>query len=137
LKYYSYLMETNGAAPTRLQGPWNPYDPNCPTRQLLDVIGDRWTVLIVGALEERTRRFSELRALIRGISPKVLTQSLRTLERDGILRRHIFAEVPPRVEYSLTDLGRELIEPIVALRAWAETHIERILAAREQYDGQP
>ena len=64
LKYYSYLMETNGAAPTRLQGPWNPYDPNCPTRQLLDVIGDRWTVLIVGALEERTRRFSELRAMI-------------------------------------------------------------------------
>jgi DNA-binding HxlR family transcriptional regulator len=128
-------METNGAALTRLRGPWDPYDPSCPTRQLLDVIGDRWTVLIVGALEGRTRRFSELRAIVRGISPKVLTQSLRALERDGIVRREIFAEVPPRVEYSLTDLGRELVEPIVALRAWAETHMERILAAREHYDG--
>jgi DNA-binding HxlR family transcriptional regulator len=89
----------------------------------------------VGALEERRRRFTELRALVGGISPKVLTQTLQALERDGLVQRDIFAEVPPRVEYSLTQLGQELINPIAALRAWAETDMDRVLAAREQHDG--
>jgi DNA-binding HxlR family transcriptional regulator len=105
----------------------------CPSRVLLDRIGDRWTVLIVGSLGERGRmRFSELRNRI-GATPKVLTQSLRALERDGIVGREIFAEVPPRVEYWLTPLGEKLQEPIGMLKDWAETHVPEVLAARERH----
>jgi len=113
---------------------WNVYDPACPTRVLLDRIGDRYTVLIVGALAREGRmRFSQLRARV-GATPKVLTQSLRALERDGVLTRDVYAEVPPRVEYELTPLGLELQEPIRALKDWAEQHIERVLEARSRAD---
>jgi DNA-binding HxlR family transcriptional regulator len=125
-------METVAAFPpdpTR-----DPYDPGCPTRMLIDRIGDKWTVLIVGALKDGPKRFTRLRHDIAGISPKVLTQILRALERDGIVAREIFPEVPPRVEYSLTDLGRALLEPLGALRAWAEVHMDEVLGARERYD---
>lgn len=134
LKCYDFLMETDLVAATKLQGPWDPYDPNCPTRQLLTRIGDRWTVLIVGALEERERRFGQLLSLVRGISPKVLTQTLRALERDGLVKREIFPEIPPRVEYSLTELGRELVDPIATIRDWAVAHMDRVITAREMYD---
>ncbi len=127
-------METDLVSSTKLQGPWDPYDPNCPTRQLLGRIGDRWTVLIVGALEERERRFGQLLSLVGGISPKVLTQTLRALEPDGLVKREIFPEIPPRVEYSLTELGRELVDPIATIRDWAVAHMERVITAREMYD---
>jgi DNA-binding HxlR family transcriptional regulator len=112
---------------------WDVYNPPCPSRVLLDRIGDRWTVLIVGALEANGRmRFSELRDRI-GATPKVLTQSLRALERDGIVERQVYAEVPPRVEYWLTPLGEKLQEPIRLLKDWAETHIPEVLEARERH----
>jgi DNA-binding HxlR family transcriptional regulator len=112
----------------------DPYVEGCPTRKVLDLIGDRWTVLIIGLLEERPKRFSELLHTIGGVSQKMLTQTLRSLERDGLVTRTVYAEVPPRVEYALTPLGQTLIEPITALREWAETKIDLVTAAQERYD---
>jgi DNA-binding HxlR family transcriptional regulator len=113
---------------------WNVYDSGCPTRRALDRIADKWTALVVGTLAERTWRFGELQREVGGISQKMLTQTLRSLERDGLVERRIYAEVPPRVEYTLTPLGRTLIDPLAAIRAWAETHIEEVLAAQADYD---
>ncbi|WP_322938722.1 winged helix-turn-helix transcriptional regulator [Nocardioides bizhenqiangii] len=106
----------------------------CASRVVLDRIGDRWTVLIVVALADGAIRFSQLRSRIEGITPKVLTQTLRALERDGVVTRTVFAEVPPRVEYELTELGRDLLAPIDAIRIWAEQHAARIVANRGRYD---
>jgi DNA-binding HxlR family transcriptional regulator len=113
---------------------WNVYDQNCPTRLALDRIADKWTVLIVGCLATGTRRFGELRRDITGISPKVLTQKLRELERDGIITRKIYASVPPKVEYTLTPLGKTLIDLLDSIRVWAESHIENLLEAQEEYN---
>jgi DNA-binding HxlR family transcriptional regulator len=113
---------------------WNVYDQNCPTRLALDRIADKWTILIVGQLANGTRRFGELRRDIDGISPKVLTQKLRELERDGVITRKIYASIPPKVEYSLTVLGQTLIGLLDAIRVWAESHIETMLDAQVAYD---
>ncbi|HET6153956.1 MAG TPA: helix-turn-helix domain-containing protein [Marmoricola sp.] len=107
---------------------------DCASRVVLDRIGDRWTVLVVAALADGRLRFSELRKRIEGVTPKVLTQTLRALERDGIVTREVFAEVPPRVEYELTDLGRHLLGPIEAIRLWAEKHAAGIVENRAAYD---
>jgi DNA-binding HxlR family transcriptional regulator len=104
------------------------YDPGCPGRVALDRIGDRWTVLIVSVLERRTHRFSELRDAVGGITPKVLTQTLRAMEHDGLVERKVYAEVPPRVEYSLTELGRTMMAPIDAIRTWALENMEHFIA---------
>ncbi len=109
------------------------YDAACPTRQVLDRIADKWTALVVGSLAERTRRFGELRREVGGVSHKMLSQTLRSLEQDGLVRRRIYAEVPARVEYSLTPLGRTLIVPLAAVRQWAETYIEQVQAAQARY----
>ena len=101
---------------------------------MLDRIGDKWTVLVVILLSNGPMRFSELRGGIGGVAPKVLTQTLRRLERDGLLTRQVFAEVPPRVEYTLTPLGRSLIGPIETVTEWAERHVWKISDARERYD---
>ena len=85
------------------------YDKDCPSRQVLDRIGDTWSVLIVGSLADGPRRYTELAARIDGISPKMLTQTLRGLERDGMISRTVYPVVPPRVDYALTDLGRSLL----------------------------
>ena len=112
----------------------NVFDPDCPTRVVLDRIGDKWTVLVVLLLADGPTRFSELRERIGGVAPKVLTQTLRRLERDGILDRTVYAEVPPRVEYELTKVGRSLIEPITILSDWAETNVGAIARSRERFD---
>lgn len=110
------------------------FDPDCPTRVVLDRIGDKWTVLVIGALEGGPLRFTEVRARIGGVAPKVLTQTLRAMERDGLLTRTVHAQVPPRVDYELTTLGASLTAPIAMLTDWAETHLTQILASREGYD---
>ena len=110
------------------------YDKNCPTRHALDRIADKYTVLVIVFLQDRPRRFNELQRIITGISQKMLTQTLRSLERDGLITRTIYPEVPPRVEYALTSLGETLIEPLAALRSWAETNIETVIAAQSAYD---
>lgn len=113
---------------------WNPYDRNCPTRQLLDRIGDRWTVLVVGTLVDGPLRFSQIAQHVDGVSQKMLTQTLRALERDGLVTRTVYPEIPPRVEYELTDTGRTLREPLQALEEWAKAHMSTVLRAREQAD---
>lgn len=116
------------------QPEWNPYDRNCPSRQVLDRIGDRWTVLVVGALARGPLRFSELAAAVDGVSQKMLTQTLRGLERDGLATRTVYAQIPPRVDYQLTDSGISLSRPILALEQWAKGHMPDILNARVLYD---
>ena len=111
--------------------PWNVFDSRCPTRQVLDLIADKWTVLIIRRLADGTLRFAQLRRSVDGISQKVLTNILRTLERDGIVTRRIYASVPPKVEYSLTSLGRSLCDLVGGIIGWAEANIEQVLAARE------
>ncbi|MBI5958003.1 MAG: helix-turn-helix transcriptional regulator [Chloroflexi bacterium] len=113
----------------------NVYASTCPSRQVLDLIGDKWAALIIGLLEDGTKRFSELQRSIGGISQKMLTQTLRNLERDGLISRMIYPEVPPRVEYTLTPLGETLCVPLGAIRDWAEEHINDVVAAQRGYDG--
>jgi DNA-binding HxlR family transcriptional regulator len=110
------------------------YARNCPSRQILDRIGDTWSVLIVGSLADGPLRYSELAARIEGVSPKMLTQTLRGLERDGMIGRTVFPVVPPRVEYELTGLGRSLLGLVSGLEAWAEEHISDVAAARDAFD---
>jgi len=114
--------------------PVSVFDHRCPTRQALDLIADKWTVLIIRQLAGGTLRFAQLRRAIGGISQKVLTNTLRELERDGILTRKVYASVPPRVEYTLTELGHSLDELVEGVCRWAETNIERVQAARDRYD---
>jgi DNA-binding HxlR family transcriptional regulator len=113
---------------------WDVYNEHCPTRMVLDRIADKWTVLIIGALENETKRFGELRREIGGVSQKMLTQTLRGLERDGLVARVVYASVPPKVEYSLTELGRTLVRILEAIRQWSEKRIEDVLKARDDYD---
>ncbi|MFD9896088.1 winged helix-turn-helix transcriptional regulator [Amycolatopsis sp. NPDC059027] len=112
----------------------NPFNRDCPTRQLLDRIGDQWTVLIVGALVDGPLRFTEIGKRVDGISQKVLTQTLRSLVRDGILTRTAYPVIPPRVEYELTPLGRNLSEPLDMLDRWARSHMGEVERARDTYD---
>jgi DNA-binding HxlR family transcriptional regulator len=114
--------------------PWDVYNHLCPTRQVLDRIADKWSVLIIRRLSDGTLRFSQLRRAISGISQKALTSTLRGLERDGIVRRRLYASVPPRVEYSLTELGRSLVRLVAGICSWAEDHIEEVQAARQEFD---
>jgi DNA-binding HxlR family transcriptional regulator len=106
----------------------------CPSRTSLARIANKWTAMIVIALGPSRLRFRDVRTTVDGISAKVLTDTLRDLERDGLVSRHVYAEVPPRVEYELTPLGQTLHAPLQALGRWAEAHIEEVLAARESYD---
>ena len=103
-------------------------------REVLDRVGDKWSVLVISLLGERGRRFSELQRAIDGISQRMLTLTLRQLERDGIVSRTVHATVPPRVDYALTSLGRSVLEPVTALTGWAAAHGTDIAAARHDYD---
>ena len=109
---------------------WNSFSVNCPTRLLLDRIADKWTVLVIDLLDASPRRFSQLKRAIGGISQKMLTQTLRRLEADGLVERRAFATVPVTVEYTLTPLGRSLHRALGPLRRWAEDNMSRVLDAR-------
>lgn len=106
---------------------------SCPSREVFDRVGERWTGLVLLALQRGTLRFNELRRQIEGISQKMLTQTLRGLERDGLVARAVYPTVPVTVEYQLTPLGRSLGEAIDVLRTWAYTHIDDMEAARKTY----
>lgn len=108
--------------------------PDCRPRELLDRIGDKWSLLVVGLLSGGGKRFSELRRGIDGISQRILTATLRGLERDGLVARDVHATVPPRVDYTLTPLGRALLDTVLPLLAWTERHLPEIDAARAAYD---
>lgn len=110
------------------------YARDCPTRQLLDLVGDKWSVLILLLLGEEERRFSRLKQRIDGISQKMLSQTLRSLERDGLVTRHAVATVPVTVSYRITPLGRELLAALQMMIDWAETRMPRVAAAQRAYD---
>jgi DNA-binding HxlR family transcriptional regulator len=122
----SHLLETKPH--------WDVFNSKCPTRQVLDRIADKWTVLVIRRLSYGTMRFAQIRRSVDGISQKVLTNTLRGLERDGIVTRKIYASVPPRVEYTLTALGRSLCDLVDAICGWAETNMERVQEARAIHD---
>ncbi|HET7293140.1 MAG TPA: helix-turn-helix domain-containing protein [Vicinamibacteria bacterium] len=105
-------------------------NPSCPSREVLERIGEKWTALVIRVLADGTHRYSDLQRRVGGVSQKMLTQTVRGLERDGLVVRRVFPVVPPRVEYSLTPLGRTLIEPLDAVCRWAERHLPEMLAAR-------
>lgn len=113
---------------------WNVMLATCPSRTSLARIANKWTAMIVIALDDGPLRFSEIKQAVGGISGKVLTDTLRDLERDGILHRRAFAEVPPRVEYELTALGATLTEPLGALGRWAQHHFDEVQLARDAFD---
>jgi DNA-binding HxlR family transcriptional regulator len=110
-------------------------EDHCRVREILDRVADKWSLLVIALLAERGRRFSELRSEIDGISQRMLTLTLRRLERDGLVRRTVHPVVPPRVDYALTPLGATLIDPIEALVQWTFDHKEEIKAARAAYAG--
>jgi DNA-binding HxlR family transcriptional regulator len=105
-------------------------NPACRSREVLDRIADKWTALIIHTLADGTKRHSEIQRQISGVSQKMLTQTLRSLENDGLVTRTVHPVVPPKVEYALTPLGRSLIEPLEAICAWAEKHLPELEAAR-------
>jgi DNA-binding HxlR family transcriptional regulator len=107
-------------------------DARCGSRMVLARIADKWTALVIHTLSDGTKRTCELRRAITGISQKMLTQTLRDLEDDGLVARKVHPVVPPMVEYSLTPLGRTLIEPLEAVCRWAEKHLPALEAARAQ-----
>src|SRR6266567_1764249 len=119
---------------TKQQTPPDIFQETCLSRQVLGLIADQWTPLVIYALEEGTMRFSHLLKRINGISKKMLTQTLRTMERNGLVRRVVYPVVPPIVEYSLTPLGQTLIEPMKALKLWAYGHLQDVAHARTTYD---
>src|SRR6201996_8338751 len=110
---------------------------HCPVRDVLDRIGDKWSILMIMTLAARPQRFSELHRAIQDISKRMLTQTLRDLERDGLITRHVFATKPPSVEYRLSPLGQSLLEPMAGLIDWADTRYSDIHDARARFDGAP
>lgn len=112
----------------------NVYAEACPSRAILQLIADKWTLLILPALRRGPKRNGDLMRLIEGVSQKMLTQTLRQLERNGLVSRIDYGEIPPRVEYALTELGGSLAEAMRKLDGWAETHIPHVLAARVEFD---
>ena len=107
---------------------------DCEVRQILDRVADKWSLLTIALLERKTMRFSELQRQIDGVSQRMLTVTLRQLERDGLVTRTVYPVVPPRVEYTLTDLGCTLLSTIQSLVSWTEVHQAEIAAARAEYD---
>ncbi|WP_031173773.1 winged helix-turn-helix transcriptional regulator [Streptomyces durhamensis] len=118
----------------RFHGGADAYLAACPSRQILDVLANKWTMLVMGALSDGPIRFGELRRRLDGITQKMLTQTLRTLERDGLVARTVYPTIPPRVEYAATELGESVTALMHAIRAWSEDNINAVLDARDVYD---
>jgi DNA-binding HxlR family transcriptional regulator len=129
-------MATASAEQRREQGKrdYDAFLEGCPTRELLSTLTDKWAALVIAALSDGPKRHSELARRIAGVSQKMLTQTLRTLERDGLLTRAVTASVPVRVDYELTPLGRELIPVMTTIKTWAESHMDRVFEARAGFD---
>lgn len=111
----------------------NVFDHNCGSQQALNLVADKWTALIIYTLSQGTKRYNQLQRDISGISQKMLTQTLRSLERDGLVERQVYPVVPPKVEYSLTSLGATLVVPLSTLCKWAEAHLSEVEAARTRF----
>ncbi len=129
-------MPTRSAAQRRQleREAFDAYLAECPSRKLLDRISDKWVTLVICALADGPRRFSELARHLAGVSQKMLTQTLRTLERDGLVTRTLTASVPVRVDYALSELGESLLTPIHHMKEWAEAHMAEVARAQQGYD---
>ncbi|MEV6551772.1 helix-turn-helix domain-containing protein [Streptomyces sp. NPDC051597] len=129
-------MATRTAAQRRAdeRAAYDAYLATCPARQLLDRISNKWVSLALNALADGPLRYRDLNRIIAGVSQKMLTQTLRVLERDGLLTRTVTPSVPVRVDYQLTPLGRSLLPVMASIKAWAECHIEEVQTARMDYD---
>jgi DNA-binding HxlR family transcriptional regulator len=125
----------SSAKPRVARQPADPYSAKCPTRVVLDRIADKWTVLVLGLLAENPRRFNQLRREIGGLTQKMASQTLKALERDGLIARKATPTVPVTVEYSITPLGRTLAATVDGLRMWAQAHIGDVIKAQKRYDG--
>lgn len=125
--------------PTPPPGPadqaWDPFSACCPSRLVLNRLADKWALLILSILSCGPKRFNELRRRIDGVSQKMLSQTLKNLERDGLVSRKVYATVPVTCEYALTELGQTLRETIVALQGWTTRNMDKILRAQQAYDG--
>ncbi|MDT2022548.1 helix-turn-helix domain-containing protein [Methylocella sp. CPCC 101449] len=126
----SHLSETTSGSVL----PPNPYSALCPTRMVLDRIADKWAVLILGLLDGGPQRFNQLRREIGGLSQKMASHTLKSLERDGLVTRTAIATVPVTVEYAITPLGRTLAQAVDSLRLWAENNFDAVLTAQQSYD---
>ena len=113
---------------------YNAFIAECPTRQLVDTLGDKWVTLVLCGLRDGPKRYTELARQIAGVSQKMLTQTLRTLERDGIVARHVTPSVPVRVDYELTPLGDSLMVVVAQIKAWAEANMNQVREAQAAYD---
>ncbi len=113
------------------------YAPLCPSRGVLEHVTSRWGVLVLGVLMEGTRRFSELRREVAGVSEKMLAQTLQALEQDGFVLREVYPVIPPRVDYSLTPMGLEVAEHVSGLADWIEENMARVLEARTRHPPKP
>ncbi|EWM14373.1 helix-turn-helix domain-containing protein [Kutzneria sp. 744] len=113
---------------------WDVYLRACPCRDVLDLVANKWTALVIGRLAVRPHRFGELRREVAGITPKVLTQNLRSLERDGLITRKVYPTTPPSVEYALTPLGASISTHLIALNNWTSANFDEIRQARQAYD---
>ncbi|NUT39723.1 MAG: helix-turn-helix transcriptional regulator [Thermoactinospora sp.] len=129
-------MPTQTAAERRAEAKvaYDAYIDKCPSRKLLDTLSDKWVSLVLVALSDGPRRYSDMARRIAGVSQKMLTQTLRSMERDGLVTRTVTPAVPVRVDYELTALGRTLLPLMAAVKAWAEEHIEEVEEARGRYD---
>jgi DNA-binding HxlR family transcriptional regulator len=114
---------------------YNAYLATCPARQVLDSLSDKWVTLVISALSDGSKRYSDLTRIIAGVSQKMLTQTLRRLERDGLVIRTVTPSVPVRVDYELTALGESMLPVVGAIKTWSESHIDEIHSARRTYDG--
>lgn len=124
----SHLNSTAGAS--------HDHEACRPIHEILNLVGDKWSVQVVRLLGQGTMRFNELRHAIEGISQKMLTRTLRNLERNGFVTRTVYPTIPPKVEYTLTDLGSELLVPVTALAKWVDANRDRIDEARARFDAQ-
>ena len=128
------MFPGNSAVPSVPRTDLNEHSDCVVVREILDRVGDKWSVLVIALLGVQGQRFSELRRAIDGISQRMLTLTLRQLERDGLVGRTVHATVPPRVDYALTPLGESVLEPITALTRWAQEHGTDIAEARRKYE---
>jgi DNA-binding HxlR family transcriptional regulator len=123
-----------GQTEARWPGGYDVFRAECPSRQVLDTLSDKWVSLIIPALADAPLRYNELHRVVSGVSQKMLTQTLRTLEREGLLSRTVTPTAPVRVDYALTPLGRTLVPVLEAVERWAESHIDEIDEARVDFD---
>jgi DNA-binding HxlR family transcriptional regulator len=128
------MFPSNSAVPMKPRTDLNEHSDCVVVREILDRVGDKWSVLVIALLGVEGQRFSELRRSIEGISQRMLTLTLRQLERDGLVARTVHPTVPPRVDYALTPLGQSVLEPLMALMQWAQEHGTDIAEARRKYE---